>query len=67
MIAQNEKHQHDYTKLGFLREVGVTDRSINRIILTRSCFCGDSQAFECGDRDEMRELLARIKSKETSQ
>ena len=71
MTTKQQSHIHDYKKLGFIREVGTTSRNnrlvpdspgklINRIILTRTCECGRSQAFECGDKEKMRVLLAQL-------
>lgn len=75
-MPAKEPHKHDYTKIGYIREVGTTaptemlrvdlsPRTIDRIILIRSCACGASQAFDCGDKQPMREKyteLTRVKS-----
>ena len=64
-------HIHDYTKIGYVREVGTTNptemlrvyipsQTIDRIILIRICSCGASQAFDCGDRAAMREKYAQL-------
>lgn len=61
MLTKKESHTHDFTKLGILREVGTTKtRTINRVILIRSCECKASQAFECGNKDTMIELYKRL-------
>lgn len=73
-MARQEPHVHEFKKLGFIREVGTTSRNnklvpdalgkvINRVILIRSCECGKSQAFECGGKNEMRVLFARLSKK----
>ena len=75
MISKTEPHRHDYRKLGFVEDRGraehtneiireVLSRDIRRIILTRVCECGQSQAFECGPKQEMRELYTKIKNME---
>lgn len=57
----NNKHEHDYNQLSYLKDRGsVKDRYIDRVILTRICSCGDSLAFECGPKDEMRELYKEL-------
>lgn len=62
---KQEPHEHDFAELDFIREVGTTeDRVINRIILCRKCKCGESQAFEMGDKDKMRALYAKLKKLE---
>lgn len=54
MIASKTKHTHDFTKLDFTREVGI-----DRYILSRVCDCGKSEAFECGTKDNMRQIYAK--------
>lgn len=64
MIAtKQDPHIHNFTKLGYVREVGTSPGGefVDRIILIRSCVCGGSQAFECGPRLEMRELYTQLK------
>lgn len=70
--TKQEPHVHNFKKLGYIREVGTTNpsellrvdipaRTIDRIILTRACTCGASQAFDCGNPSEMRVLLEKFK------
>lgn len=71
MLTRQEPHVHDYKKLGFITEFGtvarenqlvpdVVSRTIDRIILVRTCVCGASQAFDCGPKVEMREKYAEL-------
>ena len=52
---KGDAHIHTYTDFKFIREVGI-----DRLILTRNCACGDSQAFECGSKDRMQKLYTRL-------
>lgn len=71
MATKQEPHVHNFSKLGFIREVGTTTpsellrvdvaaRTVDRIILVRTCECTASEAFECGEAQAMRELYARL-------
>jgi len=75
MISKTEPHRHNFTKLGYVQDFGsarrtnaliqdVVSRDIRRIILIRICSCSQSQAFECGAREAMRELFKLIKNSE---
>jgi len=73
MISKKDHHIHEFKKLGYVKEFGTGAatgnrlvpnppvKTIRRIILTRSCKCGVSQAFECGDKDKMRDLYATLR------
>ena len=56
MIASKTKHTHDFTKIDFTHEIGI-----DHYILLRICDCGRSEAFECGTKDAMRRLYARLR------
>lgn len=63
MIAtKQDPHVHNFTKLGYIREVGTSPGGefVDRIILIRTCACGQEQAFECGPRQKMREKYATL-------
>lgn len=64
-MTAKDPHRHNFKKLGYIHEAGLAQgHEVNRIILTRTCACGKSQAFECGDKDAMRQLYAQLKQRE---
>ena len=52
---RTDKHQHIYTALAHKRVYGS-----NQIIISRKCSCSKQVAIDCGSKDAMREVYARL-------
>jgi hypothetical protein len=60
--AKGDHHEHDYTLLTYAQTLG-RDKDGNReqkVIISRNCACGASEAVDMGTKDEMRKLWQKI-------
>jgi NAD(P)H-flavin reductase len=55
------KHVHKFNKLVPIKDYGsVRVGFVQRIILTRECTCGSTEAIDCGSPEKMRALWKKL-------